>query len=431
MAAVWTAKSLQRRDGTPNSLARSLGCLLSKCTDEDQYLRNSDLATDVRHISNTEGYTSNQILPTFEKISTNTSSSVTFLGKRITRSYQSAFRLPDRQFVLVTRKEEFVPEESTMDVTVTLALASDPEGTLLNGDEQYKERIADYLDDSGWACDILASSESRDSELMGRLGRKYFNSAYRQSRLERHESQRARKEVVYVRKVSPSSDSDDDAGAEAERTNAHMETQLLSDEALPASEQKVSIRRPPSRVFEPYSPTAPILGRTDPPGTRIRAPSTDESKKRFTELLRTWDSRSVEYQASLSQRRDDHGPNSDSSYPYHGHRGATVTSILPGREKIDPLVDRQVAHSPSPYRTLSGTRDPTHRGQSLNLPRSYSRDSDLLSPSSVFSEPAIDREEKDTQFVYNKENIRVGQESIGRLYSDSDGKFALLLPCVY
>ncbi|VDM02734.1 unnamed protein product [Schistocephalus solidus] len=109
--------------------------------------------------------------------------SVSFLGRRITREYRSTFILSDNQTVGVTRRETFQPEEAQVAVQVNLCLQSPPEDSGSDGsgatrvraqsEPPCRLRIRESIDDDRWARIMLTTDEPQNSELLRRFGKGY------------------------------------------------------------------------------------------------------------------------------------------------------------------------------------------------------------------------------------------------------------------
>ncbi|VEL30208.1 unnamed protein product, partial [Protopolystoma xenopodis] len=167
---------------------------------------------------------------------TDSTSSITFLGKRITREYRSAFVLPDEKVVTVTRKETFLPEEASVDVIVSISLAgpeellSKPLPVVLK-----QEKIIDHLKQDPWAKAMLSSEESKDAELLGRIGAEY-NSSPDRFRVERSEKKRRREEIVTLKDRWSDEDSMGNTGLEHNWTltsdTGHRKNYYLSPDSI-------------------------------------------------------------------------------------------------------------------------------------------------------------------------------------------------------
>ncbi|THD25296.1 hypothetical protein D915_003728 [Fasciola hepatica] len=504
MTAVWTAMSLQRSDIDSNTLSRSLGSLMIPPVD-DEYnatvVLHSNMATEPP-LSTTESHSRGSTdaetqssapfvrqvsapNPQFQKLITNSASSVTFLGKRITREYQSHFVLPDKQMVAVTRKETFLPEEAHSEVTLSLSLAGPPEladKTRLDNFGRVNKRIFDYLDPGDWASAILASSESRDAELLGRLGSKYSSSVARKTHFERSASRKSREEIVMAREFysEDEEEEDDIVLNEEEELMGHVDNAMHisvgdddtqrsvkrtfqqspvdSDKEFNSSKfthlssfDHTSLVRPtPSRMSSHLTQsksldiTPPIIARSDQPGIKVKPLSDVRSRLNFEELRRKWDERVAREQSHLDEQWEygQGGEAQSGKLKHHeGHRGSAVTSIL-------PTIDRKLRSGDERNRSKSFVveRDQTLMSDSASKTRFLVNRTNTLpdraykpghaprsppgsdqneqysqSPHSVLSEPVTDREEKDAKFLYTHEKLRVGQENIGYLSPLSRG----------
>ncbi|KAF6778053.1 hypothetical protein AHF37_02538 [Paragonimus kellicotti] len=460
MTAVWTAMSLQRRDGSSNSLSRSLGSLMSPGNVDDYstvMLHSNMVASSSASHSrwsvgdhlgegtDLDTAQSRQVqtpLPKLQRILTDSASSIMFLGKRILREYQSVFVLPDKQQVFVRRNEVFMPEDAVSEVTLSMAVSAPPEVRSFSAENQVRRRVQEFLENDDWKSAMLASSESRDAELLGYMNSRYSNSATRRSRLERSESRRRRQEIVKARELY----SDDEEG----------EVQFSSDEELaekplidPSLERRI-ISPPRTISPEPLLPDrvgrsapslpqraphfrAPIIARSDTPGKRNVLESNEQTKKKFEEIRRRWDERIATEQFHSQEQFEGAGGQSVSSTSLYneGHRGTAITSILPKtdrREKyaesahtqntrtlppISPQSDHDLRSGPHYFLNRTNTLPDTHTKSGLpGLTRYGERQ---MVPSPTYSEPFTEREEKETRFSYSQTRLKVGQENFGQL----------------
>lgn len=512
MTAVWTAMSLQRGDPDSNTLSRSLSSLMAPPVNDEPnatVILHSNMATQPLASTNeshsqwsmdAETHSNapfvHQVstpIPQFQKLITNSASSVTFLGKRIIREYQSHFVLPDKQMVAVTRKEIFLPEEAHSEVTLSLSLAGPPElanEIRLDGPGRKNKRIFEYLDPGDWASAILASSESRDAELLGRLASKYSSSVARKTHLESSTSRKSREEIVVARELfSEDEDEEDDEvlnEEEEEEFASHVVPQIettaenedaqfgtkptIRKSAVPSDGQlapskfnhlssfdhTTSLRPTPGRVASHLTQsksldiTPPIIARSDHPGVKVKPLSDIRSRLNFEELRRKWDERVAREQSHLDQQWE-YGQGDeeqgDKFLHLEGHRGSAVTSIL-------PTIDRKLRSGDERSRSksfaiergqamtdlASKTRFLANRTNTLpdrtytsdrtprSTPVSDQRDLYPQSPHSASSEPVIDREEKEAKFSYTHEKLRIGQENVGHLSPLAGGKQLRSIP---
>lgn len=112
MTAAWTIRS---RRGDSDILRRSSLSSLPDLSDGLEINRLSSNLYETPHCSAGQPF-----FPESANIKRSQSNaSVSFLGRRITREYRSAFLLSDAQTVGVTRQETFHPEKATADVRVS------------------------------------------------------------------------------------------------------------------------------------------------------------------------------------------------------------------------------------------------------------------------------------------------------------------------
>ncbi|KAL3320309.1 hypothetical protein Ciccas_001004 [Cichlidogyrus casuarinus] len=159
--------------------------------------------------NSTRSITSEQAKTGYKFHTTDSNSSIAFLGKRITREYKSAFVLPDENTVSVTHKEIFHPEDASVEVSVNLSYGGPSPNDIKSKTYQFKKpsRVLDHLDDDSWAQAMLCGIESKDAELLGHIGNEYSNSPERFN-VERKQRHRKKEETVLLREKY--SDQDDD-----------------------------------------------------------------------------------------------------------------------------------------------------------------------------------------------------------------------------
>ncbi|CAL8068932.1 unnamed protein product [Calicophoron daubneyi] len=454
MAGVWTAAGLQGHDGASNSLSRSLSSLMA--ADENGhpstvYLR-SNMPPSLRYsvgstLEREPAYPSETVLPLmrqssaptpkFEKLLTNSSSSVQYMGKKIIREYQSAFVLPDKQTVTVTRVEIFFPEQAKAEVTINLAVGSErevPVSYMRGPPKVARRRIRDYLQHNSWASAMLASSESRDAELLGRMGSKYSDTICRRSRLERSESRKSRQEVVIAQQAS-SDEEDFDQGSMSEEDLKDKEVEYstrVEGPTRPRSSVEYRVYREEnsfnayrtrqhSAVSEPEFSRAPVIAHAEPPGKRVIPMSDITSKQNFKELRRQWDERIAEE----IRKSSDEWINYSSQRPtkirdQRSPQSSVVTPAYPAR--YDRTEQNIQSFSPRTSHTLPPSlpasqfpeADPMRSGKTVIVERDDFGPS-ALSPTSVISEPSTERGEKETQFIYNQRLLRFNRGEVNRL----------------
>ncbi|KER31878.1 hypothetical protein T265_01967 [Opisthorchis viverrini] len=461
MTAVWTAMSLQRRDGGSSSLSRSLGSLISPRLGEDHstVLLYSNMSPNFvpsseqrshwsadEHLGLSAG--SARGLSTFEpklqKITTDSASSIMYLGKRIIREYQCTFVLPDEQQIGATRIETFMPEDGNSCFTLSLSVAAPPEQSMESRSKRpIRQRIEEFLSTADWKSAMLASSESKDAELLGRLSSKYSNSVSRRSRFERSESQKRRHEMVRAREVF--SDEEDGVQFSSDEEPAlksgpfptgssdgpHVLSPPRTISPDPLVTERITVSHGPLR--RPASSAPPIIAHAEPPGRRQAPISDAKSRQKFEELRRTWDERVAREQSFIDEQSFSPALSAHSRATQYieGHRGAAVTSILPtipGRKRAPELSHEGMPHTSSSVPTQgSGTVHPVKRflsGEGTYLPETYKspslpESSELVSPrfvtSPALSEPSTERGEKETRFGYNETSVKMNQANVGRL----------------
>ncbi|KAF8571606.1 hypothetical protein P879_00163 [Paragonimus westermani] len=466
MTAVWTAMSLQRRDGSSNSLSRSLGSLMSPGNVDDystvmlhsnmvasssaSHSRwsvgdHSDEGTDLdtahsRHVQTP--------LPKLQKILTDSASSIMFLGKRILREYQSVFVLPDKQQVFVRRNEVFMPEDAVSEVTLSMAVSAPSEVRSFSAEKQVRRRVQEFLENDDWKSAMLASSESRDAELLGYMNSRYSNSTTRRSKLERSESRRRRQEIVKARELYSDDEegevqfSSDEELAEKPSTDPSLERRIISPPRTISPEPLLPDRVGRSApILPPRAPhfRAPIIARSDTPGKRNVLESNEQTKKKFEEIRRRWDERIAMEQFHSQEQLEGAGGQSISSTSLYneGHRGTAITSILPKtdrREKyaesaqtqntrtlppISPQSDHDLRSGPHYFLNRTNTLPDTDIKS--GLPGATRYGGRQMVPSPTYSEPFTEREEKETRFSYSQTRLKVGQEKFGQLGLNPEG----------
>ncbi|KAF7260470.1 hypothetical protein EG68_02052 [Paragonimus skrjabini miyazakii] len=460
MTAVWTAMSLQRRDGSSNSLSRSLGSLMSpgNVDDYSTVMLHSNMvaSSSASHSRWSVGdhlgegtdldiAQSRQVqtpLPKLQRILTDSASSIMFLGKRILREYQSVFVLPDKQQVFVRRNEVFMPEDAVSEVTLSMAVSAPSEVRSFSAEKQVRRRVQEFLENDDWKSAMLASSESRDAELLGYMNSRYSNSATRRSRLERSESRRRRQEIVKARELYSDDEegevqfSSDEELAEKPLTDPSLERRIISPPRTISPEPLLPDRVGRSAPILPQRAPhfrAPIIARSDTPGKRNVLESNEKTKKKFEEIRRRWDERIAMEQFHSQEQFEGAGGQSASSTSLYneGHRGTAITSILPKtdrREKyaesahtqntrtlppISPQSDHDLRSGPHYFLNRTNTLPDTHTKSDLpGLTRYGERQ---MVPSPTYSEPFTEREEKETRFSYSQTRLKVGQENFGQL----------------
>ncbi|KAF5395164.1 hypothetical protein PHET_06795, partial [Paragonimus heterotremus] len=460
MTAVWTAMSLQRRDGSSNSLSRSLGSLMSPGNVDDYstvMLHSNMVASSSTSHSrwsvgdhlgegtDLDTAQSRQVqtpLPKLQRILTDSASSIMFLGKRILREYQSVFVLPDKQQVFVRRNEVFMPEDAVSEVTLSMAVSAPTEVRSFSAEKQVRRRVQEFLENDDWKSAMLASSESRDAELLGYMNSRYSSSATRRSRLERSESRRRRQEIVKARELYSDDEegevqfSSDEELAEKPLTDPSLERRIISPPRTISPEPLLPDRAGRSAPIIPQRAPhfrAPIIARSDIPGKRNVLESNEQTKKKFEEIRRRWDERIAMEQFHSQEQFEGTGGQSVSSTSLYneGHRGTAITSILPKtdrREKyaesahtqhartlppISPQSDHDLRSGPHYFLNRTNTLPDTHTKSGLpGLTRYGERQ---MVPSPTYSEPFTEREEKETRFSYSQTRLKVGQENFGQL----------------
>uniref|UniRef100_A0A0V0J2W8 Uncharacterized protein n=1 Tax=Schistocephalus solidus TaxID=70667 RepID=A0A0V0J2W8_SCHSO len=184
MTAAWTIHS--RRNQVPRAHSTSLSSLpdLSESYQMEDRSRCSSVSGLL--YSNCRQPTSPSSLAWTSGLSNyhaRSNTSVSFLGRRITREYRSTFILSDNQTVGVTRRETFQPEEAQVAVQVNLCLQSPPEDSGSDGsgatrvraqsEPPCRLRIRESIDDDRWARIMLTTDEPQNSELLRRFGKGY------------------------------------------------------------------------------------------------------------------------------------------------------------------------------------------------------------------------------------------------------------------
>ncbi|KAA3679653.1 uncharacterized protein DEA37_0006267 [Paragonimus westermani] len=466
MTAVWTAMSLQRRDGSSNSLSRSLGSLMSpgNVDDYSTVMLHSNMvaSSSASHSRWSVGDHSGEgtdldtaqsrhvqtPLPKLQKILTDSASSIMFLGKRILREYQSVFVLPDKQQVFVRRNEVFMPEDAVSEVTLSMAVSAPSEVRSFGAEKQVRRKVQEFLENDDWKSAMLASSESRDAELLGYMNSRYSNSTTRRSKLERSESRRRRQEVVKARELY----SDDEGGEVQFSSDEELAEKPLADPSLerriispprtispePLLPDRVGRSAP---ILPPRAPhfRAPIIARSDTPGKRNVLESNEQTKKKFEEIRRRWDERIAMEQFHSQEQFEGPGGQSISSTSLYneGHRGTAITSILPKtdrREKYAESAQTQNARTLPPispqsdHDLRSGSHYFLNRTNTLpdtdiksGLPGATRYGRRHMVPSPTYSEPFTEREEKETRFSYSQTRLKVGQEKFGQLGLNPEG----------
>ncbi|GAA30670.2 hypothetical protein CLF_110815 [Clonorchis sinensis] len=461
MTAVWTAMSLQRRDGGSSSLSRSLGSLMSPRLGEDHSTvvlysnmspnfvpsgeQRSHWSAD-EHLGLSSGSARglSTLEPKLQKITTDSASSIMYLGKRIVREYQCTFVLPDEQQIGATRIETFMPEDGNSGFTLSLSVAAPPDQSIESRSMgPIRQRIEQFLSTADWKSAMLASSESKDAELLGHLSSKYSNSVSRRSRFERSESQKRRHEMVRAREVF--SDEEDEVQFSSDDEPAfkpgpfptgssdgpHVLSPPRTISPDPLVTERITVSHGPLR--RPASSAPPIIAHAEPPGRRQAPVSDAKSRQKFEELRRTWDERVAREQSFIDEQPFSPALSAHSRAAQYieGHRGAAVTSILPtipGRKRAPELSHAGVPHTSSLVPTQgNGTVYPVKRflsGEGTHLPETYKspslpESSELVSPrfvtSPALSEPSTERGEKETRFGYNETSVRMNQTNVGRL----------------
>ncbi|KAH9583865.1 hypothetical protein MS3_00008137 [Schistosoma haematobium] len=472
MTTVWTASNLRRQDGRYNSLSRSLGSLMSIVLDEDkspsvlifsnQSPRETNLQTSVS-VGDRVG--DENILPlnglSFRSLQTDSSSSIAFVGKKIKREYQSAFVLPDKQTIGIIRQEAFMTEEGLAQVTLSLCVSTHLDG--LNVSKS--ERICDYLDTDYWASILLASTESHDAELLGYMGPEYTSKKPNRFNFERSESRRRKREIVLVQEEIEDSDEKDNVG-QFDGSNILPESVTVYEKVYPKEKDECDpqthrlILHPPPPLPPPQLPEspppsppktlkvsernaspkprltssrnscqpkeqAPIIGRAEPPGKTKPIVSSPKSKENFEKLKRQWNNRIAQMQEHLDNQYRDTPTSLPQTYT-EGHRGSTVTSILPTVDKrsSDPYVKSRISSteqrlSPEQAYDQQSLPDRTSMDHGSNKENFIFHSFDYINSSSPGSgdlvDPVTERCEKDAQFIYSQARLFVNQQNIGRL----------------
>ncbi|CAH8564812.1 unnamed protein product [Schistosoma bovis] len=472
MTTVWTASNLRRQDGRYNSLSRSLGSLMSIVLDEDkspsvlifsnQSPRETNLQTSVS-VGDRVG--DENILPlnglSFRSLQTDSSSSIAFVGKKIKREYQSAFVLPDKQTIGIIRQEAFMTEEGLAQVTLSLCVSTHLDGLKVSK----SERICDYLDTDYWASILLASTESHDAELLGYMGPEYTSRKPNRFNFERSESRRRKREIVLVQEEIEDSDEKDNVG-QFDGSNILPESVTVyekvyhkeKDECDPQTHRLILHPPPPLPPAQlPESPPpsppktlkvsernaspkpqltssrnscqpkeqAPIIGRAEPPGKTKPIVSSPKSKENFEKLKRQWNNRIAQMQEHLDNQYRDTPTSLPQTYT-EGHRGSTVTSILPTVDKrsSDPYVKSRISStdqrlSPEQAYDHQSLPDRTSIDHGSNKENFIFHSFDYINSSSPGSgdlvDPVTERCEKDAQFIYSQARLFVNQQNIGRL----------------
>ncbi|TGZ58752.1 hypothetical protein CRM22_009462 [Opisthorchis felineus] len=461
MTAVWTAMSLQRRDGGSNSLSRSLGSLMSPRFGEDHstvllysnmspnFLPSSEQrshwpADEHLGLSSGSARGLSTLEPKLQKITTDSASSIMYLGKRIVREYQCTFVLPDEQQIGATRIETFMPEDGNSGFTLSLSVAAPPEQSMESRSKgPIRQRIEEFLSTADWKSAMLASSESKDAELLGHLSSKYSNSVSRRSRFERSESQKRRHEMVRAREIFSDEEdgvqfsSDDEPALKSgpfptgSSDGPHVLSPPRTISPDPLVTERITVSHGPLR--RPASSAPPIIAHAEPPGRRQAPVSDAKSRQKFEELRRTWDERVAREQSFIDEQPFSPALSAHSRAAQYteGHRGAAVTSILPtvpGRKRAPELSHAGMPHTSSSVPTQgNGTVHPVKRflsGEGTHLPETYKspslpESSELVSPrfvtSPALSEPSTERGEKETRFGYNETSVKMNQANVGRL----------------
>ncbi|CAH8562860.1 unnamed protein product [Schistosoma margrebowiei] len=472
MTTVWTASSLRRQDGRYNSLSRSLGSLMSIVLDEDkspsvlifsnQSPRETNLQTSVS-VGDRVG--DENILPlnglSFRSLQTDSSSSIAFVGKKIKREYQSAFVLPDKQTIGIIRQEAFMTEEGLAQVTLSLCVSTDVDSLKVSK----SERICDYLDTDYWASILLASTESHDTELLGYMGPEYTSRKPNRFNFERSESRRRKREIVLVQEEIEDSDEKDNVG-QFDGSNILPESVTVYEKVYPKEKDECDpqtrrlILHPPPPLPPPQLPEsplpsppktlkvsernaspkpqltssrnscqpkeqAPIIGRAEPPGKTKPIVSSPKSKENFEKLKRQWNNRIAQMQEHLDNQYRDTPTSLPQTYT-EGHRGSTVTSILPTVDKrsSDPYVKGRISStdqrlSPEQAYDHQSLPDRTSMDHGSNKENFIYHSFDYISSSSPGSgdlvDPVTERCEKEAQFIYSQARLFVNQQNIGRL----------------
>ncbi|CAH8548960.1 unnamed protein product [Schistosoma intercalatum] len=472
MTTVWTASNLRRQDGRYNSLSRSLGSLMSIVLDEDkspsvlifsnQSPRETNLQTSVS-VGDRVG--DENILPlnglSFRSLQTDSSSSIAFVGKKIKREYQSAFVLPDKQTIGIIRQEAFMTEEGLAQVTLSLCVSTHLDGLKVSK----SERICDYLDTDYWASILLASTESHDAELLGYMGPEYTSRKPNRFNFERSESRRRKREIVLVQEEIEDSDEKGNVG-QFDGSNILPESVTVYEKVYPKEKDECDpqtrrlILHPPPPLPPPQLPEspppsppktlkvsernaspkpqltssrnscqpkeqAPIIGRAEPPGKSKPIVSSPKSKENFEKLKRQWNNRIAQMQEHLDNQYRDTPTSLPQTYT-EGHRGSTVTSILPTVDKrsSDPYVKSRISStdqrlSPEQAYDHQSLPDRTSMDHGSNKENFIFHSFDYINSSSPGSgdlvDPVTERCEKDAQFIYSQARLFVNQQNIGRL----------------
>ncbi|CAH8577861.1 unnamed protein product [Schistosoma haematobium] len=472
MTTVWTASNLRRQDGRYNSLSRSLGSLMSIVLDEDkspsvlifsnQSPRETNLQTSVS-VGDRVG--DENILPlnglSFRSLQTDSSSSIAFVGKKIKREYQSAFVLPDKQTIGIIRQEAFMTEEGLAQVTLSLCVSTHLDSLKVSK----SERICDYLDTDYWASILLASTESHDAELLGYMGPEYTSRKPNRFNFERSESRRRKREIVLVQEEIEDSDEKDNV-RRFDGSNILPESVTVYEKVYPKekdeydSQTRRVILHPPPPLPPPQLPEsplpsppktlkvsernaspkpqvtssrnscqpkeqAPIIGRAEPPGKTKPIVSSPKSKENFEKLKRQWNNRIAQMQEHLDNQYRDTPTSLPQTYT-EGHRGSTVTSILPTVDKrsSDPYVKSRISStdqrlSPEQAYDHQSLPDRTSMDHGSNKENFIFHSLDYINSSSPGSgdlvDPVTERCEKEAQFIYSQARLFVNQQNIGRL----------------
>ncbi|CAI2729552.1 unnamed protein product [Schistosoma spindalis] len=472
MTTVWTASNLRRQDGRYNSLSRSLGSLMSIVLDENkspsvlifsnQSPRETNLQTSVS-VGDRVG--DENILPlnglSFRSLQTDSSSSIAFVGKKIKREYQSAFVLPDKQTIGIIRQEAFMTEEGLAQVTLSLCVSTHLDSLKVGK----SERICDYLDTDYWASILLASTESHDAELLGYMGPEYTSRKPNRFNFERSESRRRKREIVLVQEEIEDSDDKDSVG-QFDGSNILPESVTVYEKVYPKgkdecdSQTRRLILHPPPPLPPPQLPEsplpsppktlkvsernispkpqltssrdscqpkeqAPIIGRAEPPGKTKPIVSSPKSKENFEKLKRQWNNRIAQMQEHLDNQYRDTPTSLPQTYT-EGHRGSTVTSILPTVDKrsSDPYVKSRISStdqrlSPEQEYDHQSLPDRTSMDHGSNKENFVFHSFDYINSSSPGSgdlvDPVTERCEKEAQFIYSQARLFVNQQNIGRL----------------
>uniref|UniRef100_A0A5K4FCH0 Uncharacterized protein n=1 Tax=Schistosoma mansoni TaxID=6183 RepID=A0A5K4FCH0_SCHMA len=472
MTTVWTASNIRRQDGRYNSLSRSLGSLMSIVLDEDkspsvlifsnQSPRETNLQTSVS-VGDQVG--DENILPlnglSFRSLQTDSSSSIAFVGKKIKREYQSAFVLPDKQTIGIIRQEAFMTEEGLAQVTLSLCVSTNLDSLQVSK----SERICDYLDTDYWASILLASTESHDAELLGYMGPEYTSRKPNRFNFERSESRRRKREIVLVQEEIEDSDEKDSVG-KFDSSNILPESVTVYEKLYPKGKEESDsqtsrlILHPPPPFPPPQLPEsplpsppktlkvsernaspkpqpissrnscqpkeqAPIIGRAEPPGKTKPIVSSPKSKENFEKLKRQWNNRIAQMQEHLDNQYRDTPTSLPQTYT-EGHRGSTVTSILPTVDKrsSDPYVKSRISSTDrrsSPeqaydHQSLPDRTSMDHGSDKENfIFQGFDYISSSLPGSGDLVDPVTERCEKDAQFIYSQARLFVNQQNIGRL----------------